>query len=98
MFNWKFIDKEKFSTDTYTFCTIPDVININTWGYFIFDSECNYWYFINIFFLRPQGVNFINVKRANFSYKCWFQQLFSSYMYVAKTTFVRKICNNLYVM
>ncbi len=35
-------------------------------------------------------VNFINVKRANFSYKRWFWQLFSSYMYVAETTFVRK--------
>jgi hypothetical protein len=38
------------------------------------------------------GVNFINIKRTNFSYAHWFRQLFSSYMYVAETTFVRKIC------
>jgi len=46
---------------------------------------------------RPQkmnawsAVNFINVNRTIFLYEHWFQQLFSSYMYVAKTTFVRKI-------
>jgi len=36
------------------------------------------------------GVNFINIKHPNFSYKILFWQLFSSYMYV-KTMFVRKI-------
>jgi len=36
------------------------------------------------------GVNFINVKRANFSYKCWFWQLFSSYMYVPKQRLYEK--------
>jgi len=30
------------------------------------------------------GVNFINIKRANFSYETSFWQLFSSYMYVKK--------------
>ena len=39
------------------------------------------------------GVNFINIKCANFSYEHWFWQLFSSYMNVAETTFVRKICS-----
>ncbi len=42
-------------------------------------------------FLCYSGVNFINIKRTNFSYARWFRQLFSSYMYVAETTFVRKI-------
>jgi len=38
------------------------------------------------------AVNFINVKQANFLYECWFWQLFSSYMYISKMTFVQKIC------
>jgi len=37
------------------------------------------------------GVNFINIKCTNFSYARWFRQLFSSYIYIAETTFVRKI-------
>jgi len=44
--------------------------------------------------LYPPGVNFINVKRANFTYKCHFGSFFSSYLYVkkvAKMTFVRKM-------
>ena len=45
-------------------------------------------------FLLPR-VNFINVKRANFSYEHLFDSFFSSYMYIvkaAKTTFIQKIC------
>ncbi len=38
------------------------------------------------------GVNFINIKCMNFSYARWFWQLFSSYMYIAEMTFIRKIC------
>jgi len=40
---------------------------------------------------RQAGVNFINIKHANFSYEGSFWLLFSSYMYIKKTTFVRKI-------
>ncbi len=45
-------------------------------------------------FFRRSGVNFINIKCANFLYKCQFSSFFSSYVYVkkaAETTFVRKI-------
>ncbi len=41
----------------------------------------------------PSGINFINVKCANFSYECHFSSFFSSYVYVkkaAETTFVQK--------
>jgi len=44
-----------------------------------------------LFVILGPTVNFINVKRANFSYERWFWQLFSTYMYVAETTFVRNI-------
>ena len=40
------------------------------------------------------GVNFMNVKRANFTHECHFGSFFSSYLYVKKAaemTFVRKI-------
>ncbi len=39
------------------------------------------------------GVNFINIKRANFSYEMSFRQLFSSYMYVKNDVRMK----NLYV-
>ncbi len=44
--------------------------------------------------LRPPGVNFINVKLANFTYECHFGSFFTSYLYVKKAaemTFVRKM-------
>ncbi len=43
-------------------------------------------------FVYAHGVNFINLKRTNFSYETSFRQLFSSDMYVKKLTFVQKIC------
>ncbi len=48
----------------------------------------------NLLIMPCQGVNFINVKRMNFLYKCHFGSFFSSYLYVKKAaemTFVRKI-------
>ncbi len=36
------------------------------------------------------GVNFINIKRANFSYETLFWQLFSSYMYVKNDVRTKK--------
>ncbi len=42
-------------------------------------------------FLRQLGVNFMNIKRANFSYEMPFRQLFSSYMYVKKQRLYEKV-------
>jgi len=44
-----------------------------------------------MFIKLTPAVNFINNLRTNFSYEMSFRQLFSRYMYVKKTTFVRKI-------
>jgi len=49
-------------------------------------------FFFNRKFLKmTPAVNFINNLRTNLSYETSFRQLFSRYMYVKKTTFVRKI-------
>jgi len=39
------------------------------------------------------GVNFINIKCANFSYKTFFGQLFSSYMYIKKRRLYKKFAH-----
>ncbi len=71
---------------------LTTALNIDAWISFALPDVVQHewaWRF------EPAGVNFINVKHANFLYERYFDSFFSSNMYIVKaaeTTFVQKIC------